>query len=306
MVSEPFEVVDVSGWEIVDEETGGAEEKTWVQSPQTGEHWLFKPVTVKDGRTYGDDWAEKATSELGAMLGLPCARVELARRHSQEGVISLNLRPRGYDLQEGAIVLEAVQAPGYVVGRPSGRPGHNLANIALVLDGLGQPPSGRAPEHFTAFDVFAGYLAFDAWVANGDRHDQNWAVLRHQTDQRLDRLCGAYDQGNSLGYNVTEKLRDACLEGRGGGVEGWVRKGWARRFEYVPGSPRRSLVDHAVEALRMSSPGVQQYWASRVAAVTAADWLQVLARIPKMSDPERRFAGRVLEINRERLLDACR
>jgi hypothetical protein len=28
-------------------------------------------------------------------------------------------------------------------------------------------------------DVWAGYLAFDAWIANRDRHHANWGILRH-------------------------------------------------------------------------------------------------------------------------------
>jgi hypothetical protein len=300
-----FEVVDVTKWDIVDEETGGAEEKIWLRGPEDGERWLFKPVTVKEGRTYGDDWAEKAASELANRFGIPCARVELAKRGTDVGVISLNLKPHGYDLQEGAIVLAATAAPGYLPGQPSGRPGHNLTNIARVLDGLGHPPGAYVPVSFTAFDVFCGFLMFDAWVANADRHDQNWAVLRHQTDARMDRLCGAYDQANSLGYNVSPALRDACLVDQGR-LGKWVAKGWARRFEYTPGSPRRTLVDHAATAFERTSEGVRDYWLARLTSITPSEERDLLAKIPRMSDPDRTFAGRVLDINRKRLLHACR
>ena len=28
-----------------------------------------------------------------------------------------------------------------------------------------------------AVDVFVGYLMFDAWIANTDRHHENWALV---------------------------------------------------------------------------------------------------------------------------------
>jgi hypothetical protein len=56
--------------------------------------------------------------------------------------------------------------PGYVhqPGRKGGHPGHSLENVRAV-------PT-------TAFDVFAGWPTLDAWIANTDRHDNNWSVLR--------------------------------------------------------------------------------------------------------------------------------
>jgi hypothetical protein len=61
---EPFPVLDVSGWDVIADETSGVEEKYWPQAPGSSTRWLFKTVTVKDGQVYGEDWAEKAVSEL--------------------------------------------------------------------------------------------------------------------------------------------------------------------------------------------------------------------------------------------------
>ena len=46
--------------------------------------------------------------------------------------------------------------------------------IMRALTGCQTPPDCGV---LTAPEVFAGYLVLDAWVANQDRHDQNWAVL---------------------------------------------------------------------------------------------------------------------------------
>ena len=41
MPEEQFPVLDVSDWEIIADETVGAEEKYWLQEPGTTKRWLF-------------------------------------------------------------------------------------------------------------------------------------------------------------------------------------------------------------------------------------------------------------------------
>ncbi|MGH3282775.1 MAG: hypothetical protein ACRDNW_27105, partial [Trebonia sp.] len=207
MSDEPFPVLDVSEWDIVADETSGAEEKYWLQE-SAGLLWLFKPVTVKEGHVHGEDWAEKVVSELGCLLGIPCARIELAVFHGRTGSISANLRPEAFELQPGQVLFEVCAVPGYVHRKGRCSPGHTLENIRTVLDGALPPPSCAVPFEATAYDIFAGYVLLDAWVANRDRHDNNWAVLRPlvASDEPL-RLCGSYDHGGSLGFNVTDDAR---------------------------------------------------------------------------------------------------
>ncbi len=53
MLGNEFNVQDVSDWNVSADELSGHEEKTWLCHPGTGEHWLYKPVTMKDGHTPG-------------------------------------------------------------------------------------------------------------------------------------------------------------------------------------------------------------------------------------------------------------
>jgi hypothetical protein len=119
---EPFSILDVSDWDIVSDETSGAEEKYWLQEP-AGPLWLFKPVTVKQGHVHGEDWAEKVVSELGRLLGIPCARIELAEFRGQTGCISANLRPLTFELQPGQVLFEVCAVPGYEHGTGRRHPG---------------------------------------------------------------------------------------------------------------------------------------------------------------------------------------
>jgi len=163
-----FAIVDVTSWEIINEEPSGAEAKFWLEQPDTEVRWLLKSVTVTAaGHVQGEDWAEKATSHLGILLGVPCAHVEMAVWRESPGCISESLRPRWYQMQPGQTVLERCNAPGYV-HHSTGKehPGHSLENIRDALAGALPPPSCDLPFDATAFDVFAGYVVFDAWIAN--------------------------------------------------------------------------------------------------------------------------------------------
>ena len=312
MPGEPYERVDVSLWEVVREETSGRDPKWWLRKPGTrDEDWLFKRVTVHGDHVHGGDWAEAAASHLAGLVRIPAARVVLAMRLDEathvmmQGSISLNLAPPLFDLQEGQQFLD--RFPGYVhqSGRAGGHPGHSLENIREVLDGAHPPPGCLLPFDATAFDVFAGYLMLDAWIANTDRHDNNWSILRHMTEQvRPNYLCGSYDHASSLGFAELDHRRVQRLASDAQ-MRRWCERGFAFCFEHEPGRPVPTLVDTAKRALEMAAPGARDHWLARLDAVRDADVREILFAIAGLSAPARNFAVRVLEINRRRVLDAC-
>ncbi|HEX5495219.1 MAG TPA: hypothetical protein VFX70_11665 [Mycobacteriales bacterium] len=140
-----FEVVDVSGWPAVGQESGGAEPKDWLVRPDDvrrvgrGHWWLYKEVKRGPTSNYRrhDDVAERLASALARIIQLPAADVELARRGDGEGIISRNVAPDDWEMHSGDTVLSV--RPGYVScfgeGGRRNRVGHNLTNIAAVLHG---------------------------------------------------------------------------------------------------------------------------------------------------------------------------
>lgn len=305
MPDDPFPVIDVSNWEVVDIETSGAEEKYWLAKPGTSERWLFKSITIKGGVRHGEDWAEKSVAHLGSLLGVPCAVIEMATRHGVPGCVGADLRPRSHQLQPGRVLLEERQVPGYVHRLGKSHPGHSAENIRTALAEVKPPPQSQLPFPATGFDVFVGFLMLDAWVANMDRHDHNWAVLLPTTSSGGPmRLCGSYDHGNSLGFNVTDEKRQVRLADPAS-LERWCLKGIAQRFDCRPDGSHLTLVELAVEALALASPGAQAHWPQQLHKIDNAQVMGILARVPEMSEPARSFAVNVLDINRRRILDAC-
>jgi hypothetical protein len=301
-----FEVWDVSAWEAVNPEPIGRNAKLWVRelgapSWSRERDWLFKPVIVTaSGHRQGEDWTEKIVSELGGLLGVPCAEIELAVRRGVPGSISRNVAPDGWNLVLGSVLLSTGNSH-YQEGqlRPPGRPGHSPRTIFQALERC-EPPAGFS--RLTAVEMFAGYLILDAWVANQDRHDQNWAVLRQAAAPGELQLAGSYDHASSLGFNLLDARRETLL--CSGAVADWAARGTAHRFEHDPAvrSEIPTLVATAHDALALAGQKASRHWIERLRSVEWAEVANVIARMPHLSHVTARFILELLTVNRRRLL----
>lgn len=312
----PWVPIDVSHWELLGVEAAGTNSVVWLRDPlDKGRAWLHKSTTTPSSTNLeqGEDWAEVASTQVAAALGVPCAETRLCTRDGRRGSLSLSVKPDGHDLNEGRVVLLGAAVPGYIPhvegkkavdpARPRvKRPGHSLANIKMALDGVSAPPGFSGPPSLSGFDVFVGYLVLDALVANRDRHEQNWAVLRPQLLGDLDRLAPSYDHGGSLGYNLSDAERERRI-GDPSALKDWARKGTAHRFEHLP--PPHSLVDHAAAGMSMCSPEAAEWWQGRLANLDLTDLSTTLEHgVPGMSDLATTFTNKLLNLNLRRLQDA--
>lgn len=300
----PFARLDASSWELVGGEPDGLSEHPWLERLGDERLWLYKPVEVKAGNRQGEDWAEKVVGEIGLLLGVPCAEIELATRHGREGSISRDVRPSGWELQPGAALLD-----GHIEGyesRTKLRDGHSLDNIQAVLADVSQPPTATCPDQLSGYDVFCGYLMLDALVANRDRHDHNWAILIPPGESAMPAaLSPSFDHASSLGFNLLDERRARLLAESS--VLKWALGGTAWRFEHAPAPAKiESLVDLAVRAFARSTEEAQAYWRASLDGFDEAEVRSILDRTPGMSDLARTFAIELVLINRQRLLSRLR
>ncbi len=312
-----WQPIDVSGWELLQVEQAGTNSVNWLKDPSDGTSWLHKNVTTppSTGVKQGEDWAEVVATQVGFALGVPCAKTRLCLRNGERGSLSLSVRPPGYDFNEGRVVLQSAGVPGYVPhmegrravdpARPGvKRPGHSLQNIKTALAEASAPPGFRGPEGLQAFDIFVGYMVLDALIANRDRHEQNWAVLRPQLLGTPDRLAPSYDHGGSLGYNLLDAERERRLKDQAS-LASWASRGTAYRFEHVRSAP--SLVEHAVQAMSLGTPEAATWWSTQLAELDLSGLLEALEHgIPGMSVVASTFTAKLLTMNRRRLQDAIR
>lgn len=210
-------IVDVSNWEVRFPEPGGSDANVWLRDPEADEYALFKPVVAKVGRRQGEDWAEKVVEQVAGLVGVPSARIRMATRDGVPGLLSYDLSLAGHELQTGAVLIGEID--DRLVPRARERLGHNLTNIKSVLAPL---LAVGMPSGFNAFDQFCGYLVLDALVANRDRHEENWGVLRDPAGRVT--LAPSYDHGNSLGFNLQDDRRLMELD-RDPQLEKWASRG---------------------------------------------------------------------------------
>ena len=173
--------------------------------------------------------------------------------------------------------------------RDANRIGHNLDNIASALTGATGPPGGPC-ESWDAIEVFAGYLVFDAWIANTDRHAVNWGVLTRDRDGGR-ALASTFDHGSALASG-TQDERLAHIT-----PESFAVRGYASRFE---DGQKQPLTDLALDGVRQVG-GRASTWLDRLKFVDPAACQEILEAISGMSELRRRFLSAVLETNRRRL-----
>ncbi|MEI4273426.1 hypothetical protein TEK04_17025 [Klenkia sp. LSe6-5] len=165
-----------------------------------GRRWLYKATRIPKGST--EPQGEDWAEKLAERLA---------------GLIGLPCAEVALAYRADAVVREEG-----VVSRDLAGPGLDLQNGALLLDGI------------------AGYLVFDAWIANLDRHEENWAVLQHR-DRSLS-LAPSYDHGAALGSSLTEDVRRR-LGTDPAQLERFAGKAFGRKFDVenaVVGTPRMS------------------------------------------------------------------
>ncbi|MCT1438423.1 hypothetical protein [Brachybacterium paraconglomeratum] len=309
-----WERIDVSDWPIYGTEPGGTHEPVWLlDASGTGTRWLHKNTTIHPDREQGEDWAEVVATQVGVQLGVPVAATRLCIRNGRRGSLSRNVVPDGFALVEGGLVLESAphvtnyfphregEPPARDPQRPwVSRPGHSLENIHRALRGSIAPPSFTGPDNMDAFDVFAGYLVFDALVANQDRHEENWSEVWPLLTTLAPQLCPSYDHSSSLGFaepaaKTAHRVKDPHA------LEAWARRGTARRFEHE-GNPQ-PLVQLAADAMAIASPEAQSHWQRRIREIELTAITAPLASgvIPEMSEHTTRFVIALLELNLERI-----
>lgn len=281
------------------DEPMGSKEKWWVELPMFGDRqWLLKLARLDelDGTVSGEDWAEWTVHQLADQLGVPSATICPADLEGRRAIVSRSvLRDSLEYLDHGNSVLSARFAD-YDQSIQGENQGYTVAAVQHALEGVGPPADIEWPGGFTAFDVWAGYLLMDAWVAGRDRHHENWAVIL-RGDER--RLAPSFDHGNALGFQERDERRVRML-GDEPHMMRWVERGTSHHFA---GKPK--LTELAWSALRLASPGTRRFWLERLDAISEDAVRSVVSQVPRaiMSEVTRTFVVRLLATNRRRLLD---
>jgi hypothetical protein len=278
----------------------GTKPKFWFRGEKSVDY-LFKEVRSGGG----EDWSEKVASELCGLLGLPHATYELATWQGKRGVITPTFVPRDGQLVLGNELLGRI-VPGYPAKRYFRVRQHTLR---VVMKIIGHRLVKR-PVGFCSFasvesgsDVFVGYLMLDAWIANQDRHHENWGLV--VTPTKAVHLAPSYDHASSLGRNETDENRKDRLTTRDAGcsMERYVER--AASAFYASPSSRKPL--STLRAFKMGAelrPSAAKSWLKRLEGVSLRKTRSLLESVPpdRISAVAVDFAQKILELNSQRLL----
>ena len=290
----------------------GTKRKFWF--PREDGRWLFKA----EERGTGEDWAEKIVCELAQRLGLPRVRYELAEEYDgamylQPGVICPHCAPAPSDLVLGNQLL--LDSDLYYPGSGGKRykvKEYTVAAVVECLRGLRMPPAawtGSLPSGITTpLDVFTGYVLLDAWVANQDRHHENWGAIRVRGEEGT-FLAPTFDHGASLARNLSDEERKDRLESRDEGrrIPNFASR--ARSAFYGSPQDERPLgTVEAFQAFHEAAPEAGKIWLDRLEGVTSGETEAIVWEVPpaRMTTITRRFTVELLAENRRRLIELRR
>jgi len=294
-----WDPLDLTSETIEEFEDMGTKEKFWVHLEHVDEWWLVKLARQrKDGDTLGEDWAEWLVHHLASAVGIPTATVRPTTWQGARAIASRRVTSGADFLVHGNSILFG-RNPVYDPDIARQNAMYTPAAVQVALDNVAPPQILVGPGGLTGYDVWAGYLLLDAWVAGRDRHHENWGMIRSGD---LRHLSPSFDHGNALGFAETEE-GVTRLAREPEALARWVAKGTSHHFAGKP-----QLVDLALEALGLATPPAGAYWTERLSAIDPEFVKDLVSEVPVsvMSDVRRRFIVQLLEANKRRLLDGYR
>ncbi len=187
-----FPIYDVSNWSAVRPEALGSKEKTWL-FPETQLGLPERPHLFKIGRpNTGENWAEKVCCEILKALSIPCAEYDFGVRNGTQGVISASFLPHGASLLLANTLLSKFD-PAYDGSLKFRQARYTLLSALSLVRVLGlQSPVGVAQVYadMAGYEIFVGYLLFDALIGNTDRHHENWGIVLIRDDNGTRTIAG--------------------------------------------------------------------------------------------------------------------
>jgi hypothetical protein len=282
----------------------GSKPKFWFREGER--RILFKA----EDRGTGEDWAEMVACHLCALLGLPHVTYELAAEYDGQlyirpGVICENMARKPIVLVLGNQLLLAAD-PQYPQSQRFKVRQHTVDAVSDIVTQLAPPaaewmqsvPAGVQ----SALDVFTGYVMLDAWIANQDRHHENWGAL---WDGNVLQLAPTFDHGAALARNLLDEERAERLatKDQNRTLAAFAARGRSAFYGSQADSRPLGLLD-AFGRFASKAPQTARAWLERLRNVKRDRMKAILEQIPqhRMSDTAQRFTLELLVANQLRLL----
>ncbi len=183
---------DFSTWKIYEgaHEGSGRSEKIWLTEPFTDQIGLFK---FKKDLGTKDHVSEKLSSDLAALLEIPCARVEIGVYKSREGSMSYLINKANEELIEGISLINK-HYPNYSAEVMYDPCLDEYYSIKMLVKSI---------EEYGLLKDLLNMLVFDYLIGNSDRHQNNWAIINRGDGTYS--FSPLYDNSSSLCCYILEQ-----------------------------------------------------------------------------------------------------
>lgn len=297
-----FKIYTINEDQVGSYEQLGTKPKFWFQNDDN-KSYLFK----ESRQGSGEHWAEKVACELCGLLDLPHAKYELAMFDGKKGTICPNFVPDGAQLIHGNQLLQNRKKNKSVTKFYHVKE-HKL-NLVLrtILLSRAKPPiewedTSRIRR---GIDIFVGYLMLDAWIANQDRHHENWGLI--YTKNKEIHLAPTFDHASSLGRNESDKRRKHKLTHKGRDGRPLICSYVERAYSafYSSKDSKRLSTMKAFEGSARRNPVAGNFWINRLQSISDRDIKRIFESIPKteISKAAVEFAMEMLRLNSNKLLE---
>jgi hypothetical protein len=182
---------DFSDWVIYEgfHEGSGRSEKIWLKNLATNQIGLFK---FKKDLNTKDHISEKLASELAALLGIPCAHVEIGIYNGREGSMSFLINKDDEALIEGIWLINQLY-PNYSAEKMYDESTEEYYSLEMIVNSV---------EKYGLLPELLKMLVFDYLIGNSDRHQNNWAII--SKGDKTYTFSPLYDNSSSLCCYVPE------------------------------------------------------------------------------------------------------
>jgi len=271
--------------------------------------WFYDDSNIKKlfkiGRPgTGEDWAEKVAYELAKLLDLPCAIYEFAKWGEKLGTVSNSFVPDGMQLVHGNELLVFAHDNEYPRNQRYHLSDYKLYIVANLIENelknLSLPLKYKGNDIIkNPIDLFVGYLIFDCWIANQDRHHENWGILLEEEWY----FAPTYDHAAGLGCKVSpdEAKKRLTTNDKNYSLEKFVTR--AKSPFYSDENKQLKTIE-VVEILIDKYPDTVCYWIDKIEQITVDNIRLILDKVPGefIDDSSKKFAQQILHENKVRLL----
>jgi hypothetical protein len=201
----PKPIIIDDGWsEPPGYSTGGTRAKRFLLAPD-GRKFFFKRSQFKltQNNTIGTDfkyefWSEIIASRLGHMVGFDVLQYEAAIDGDKMGCISeLMIDRQREELIEGVQYLKRF-SPNYDPNIRSHKAWYTFDLIINALENAGFKKFG---------DDILEMIVFDSLIGNGDRHQENWAIIAEKILPSV-RLSKEIESGKRKPNRIFQEMLD--------------------------------------------------------------------------------------------------